>query len=376
MKKSYTKIILIVLIGILFIGAKADKNKHKYFSWDPITEQDWNAAEDPKNNIRNALMLFEKITRDDNPALYEITIYRRIKIFNALGREWGDYSVPYVHKKQKIVQIYGRTVLPDGREFPLSKNQIFDKEIVRTKGVKVKQKSFSLPGLSDGCIVEYYVKYTSPIVSRVWWIQKKIAMLQGDFVWKFRRWGYIPQGFFRYISENFTPNFFRYPDTSPVLTTFHPSYLEAKEIHFSVKNIPAFEAESNSASELMQVPQVHCYYGSVDSPEKYWKDINKNIIEAFNLYCKKNKRVREIIASFGDLTDQDSKISACYNWAQQQLKNISYLEDDSKYKDNQNLDDVLKRGYGTRDEINIVFQSLLREMNINTQPAFVIDRDN
>ncbi len=77
------------------------------FKWEPITAADWSLKADSTKGIRHALMLFEKVTRDDTGELYELEIYRRFKIFDAEGRKWGDFNIPYVHKKQKVTAIRG-----------------------------------------------------------------------------------------------------------------------------------------------------------------------------------------------------------------------------------------------------------------------------
>ncbi len=295
-------------------------------------------------------MLFEKITRNDTTKSsdFEYIIYCRIKIFNAEGRQWGDYSIPYVHKKQKILDLRGRTVLPDGKEFFLSENQVFEKDLVKGEGVKVKQKSFSLPGITDGCIVEYYVKFRSPVISQIWQVQKNIALLNGEFVWAFQQYrGYLTEGIVKIIKENWTPNFMKYPDNFPIFSFWYPSYIKAKELHFSVKNVPALEDEPYSVSESMLKAQVRCYYGSSETAQKYWEETNND----------------------------SARAEAAYNWVQKNLKNIDYLESDEKFKDNKNLDDVIKRRYGTTEELNIVFYSLLHQMNIKARMAYVVDRD-
>src|SRR5574341_1290928 len=73
--------------------------------WEKITNKDWQVAPDSAKGIRNAVVLFEKIVADDRDLLnnkFYVTIYRRIKIFNAEGRQWGDFSLTYIKKKQKI----------------------------------------------------------------------------------------------------------------------------------------------------------------------------------------------------------------------------------------------------------------------------------
>ena len=89
------------------------------FGWSEIPDREWNVVEDPDNGIRDAVMLYENITADDtklDDGKYYLTIHRRIKIFNAEGRKWGDVTLPAIHAKQDLEVLEGRTLRPDGVE--------------------------------------------------------------------------------------------------------------------------------------------------------------------------------------------------------------------------------------------------------------------
>ena len=56
--------------------------------------------------------------------------------------------MPYFAKDQKIYLVSGRTELPDGKEYLLNQNDIFEKAVFKNKGTKIKQIAFSLPGIT------------------------------------------------------------------------------------------------------------------------------------------------------------------------------------------------------------------------------------
>jgi hypothetical protein len=350
------------------------------FVWEKITEKDWQVAPDSAKAIRNAVMIFEKITVDDHDLLNEkcyLTIYRRIKIFNAEGRKWGDFSLPYLKKKQKIEMIRGRTVLPDGREFPLLETQIFEKEILKAEGVKIKQKSFSLPGIADGCIVEYVVKYRMPSPYSVWIIQKEIPLLYGEYRWLFYRGRGWSSGFEELLGNVLTPNYLWLNTTQKYLAESRPSIKDPTEVFFAVNDVPAFEAEPHTLPDVALQTQLRCYYGSGTAPAAFWGEMSQTLSSILEKYTQNNKRGREVAASFSELKTKDEKIVAAYNWLQAHIRNISYLDEDNneEFKDNKSVDETLKRGYGTQEDINFVFYDMLRELNIDAKIAYVVDRD-
>ncbi|MFQ5630148.1 MAG: hypothetical protein ACE5I1_15375, partial [bacterium] len=144
--KKYPHKFAMMIISLFFVTSVFAGEK---FYWEPVTEADWSVVADSAKGYRDAVMLFEKVTADDRKfadGKTYLTIYRRIRILDAEGRDWGDVLAPLFYKKQKIEEVKGRTILPDGREIALAKDQIFEKQAIKTKGAKIKQTNFSLPG--------------------------------------------------------------------------------------------------------------------------------------------------------------------------------------------------------------------------------------
>jgi hypothetical protein len=55
----------------------------------------------------------------------------------------------------KIKDLVARVVKPDGSTIEISEKDVFEREIVKTSGTKVKAKSFVVPGIAAGVVVEY-----------------------------------------------------------------------------------------------------------------------------------------------------------------------------------------------------------------------------
>ena len=85
--------------------------------------------------------------------------YVQIKIFNDRGRESQskiDIFAPKVGGREvKITDIAARTIKPDGSIVELKKEDIFERTVVKASGLKVKAKSFAMPGVEPGAIIEY-----------------------------------------------------------------------------------------------------------------------------------------------------------------------------------------------------------------------------
>src|ERR1700674_5173167 len=85
--------------------------------------------------------------------------YLRIKVFTERGREsQSKIDIPFgkfFGSNIRIEDIAARTVKPDGSIIELQKGDIFERTIVKASGIKVKAKSFAMPGLEAGSIIEY-----------------------------------------------------------------------------------------------------------------------------------------------------------------------------------------------------------------------------
>src|SRR5215475_7872771 len=91
--------------------------------------------------------------------------YVRIKIFTQRGVEnHGKVDIMYSNRGN-VHDIAARTIKPDGSIIEMKKDAVFDREIVRLSGIKVKAKSFALPAVEPGAIVEYRWIERRPFVS-------------------------------------------------------------------------------------------------------------------------------------------------------------------------------------------------------------------
>ena len=84
-----------------------------------------------------------------------LTQYIRIKILSERGREsQSKIDIPYL-KNWSIKDIAARTIKPNGTIVELKKEDVFDRTVVKASGVKRRAKSFAMPEVEAGSIIEY-----------------------------------------------------------------------------------------------------------------------------------------------------------------------------------------------------------------------------
>src|SRR5258708_5701676 len=105
--------------------------------------------------------------------------YLRIKILSEQGKKYGDVEIPHVALFSDVNHIKARTVRPDGTIAAFD-GKTFDKVVVKVGGVRLIAKTFTLPDVQVGSIIEYrydiatrgYMLYNSEFT-----VQREIPVL-------------------------------------------------------------------------------------------------------------------------------------------------------------------------------------------------------
>ncbi|MCH7690130.1 MAG: DUF3857 domain-containing protein [candidate division Zixibacteria bacterium] len=382
------KIIVSVLCLMSFVFMPVAFSKPETIAWEEITETDWSVSGDSLYEGHSAVMIFEKILADDKKMekkkCYR-TIYRRIRILGYEGRKQADVEAPFFYLDQEIELVKGRTILRDGTIIELQKSQIIEKEVIKTKKNKYKQLSFSIPGVSDDCIIEYILLYRLRRNPHIWTVQKDIPLILGEMRWKFGRFK-APKFLADFLVSLVTPNYLWLNHYSRPSIKHIPNLKEATELLFRIDNVPAFETEPYTLPEASLRTRLICYYGSIDPPSTYWGGRGTTIANRLTRFSKKNKKLKKVLKSFESLQTNREKIAAAYRWVQENLINTDYVDvtkidksgkkKEIKLREHKSIDDIIKRGYADKEMIHFVFCDMLREMGIDAKLSYLKSRIN
>jgi hypothetical protein len=124
--------------------------------WRPVTPEEL-AMKTPKvDPDADAEAIFWEVRIDDSSAEdLSLQHYVRVKIFTERGRDkYSKFDIPFT-KGMKIKDVAARVTKPDGSAVEIQKEDIFEREIIKANGLKVRAKSFAVPGVDSGVIVEY-----------------------------------------------------------------------------------------------------------------------------------------------------------------------------------------------------------------------------
>jgi hypothetical protein len=124
--------------------------------WLPISQEELSMRNAPKAPNAPAIYLYRQVDRDDNDP--SESTYERIKILTEEGRDNANIEIPYLKGSENIRGIRARTIRPDGSIVNFD-GEIFDKSLVKVNGTKVSAKTFTLPNVEIGSIIEYRYRH-------------------------------------------------------------------------------------------------------------------------------------------------------------------------------------------------------------------------
>jgi Domain of Unknown Function with PDB structure (DUF3857) len=120
-------------------------------SWRPIDPTHLALKAPIVEKDADAEALFWEVRLNDDPGGDLIFHhYVRIKVFTDRGREsQSKIDIPFGKisgREIKVSDIAARTIKPDGSIVELKSQDVFERTIAKTSGVKVKVKSFAMEG--------------------------------------------------------------------------------------------------------------------------------------------------------------------------------------------------------------------------------------
>jgi hypothetical protein len=312
-------------------------------------------------------VILEWLWRQDDTEAYEEE-YIRIKVFGQEGKKYGDIEVKYVDGFSNINDIEARTIHADGSIVPFA-GKVYDKLIVRSGRSRVKAKTFSLPDIQPGSILEYHYTRHWPIdilLTSHWTVQRELPVLKAQLWLK-----PYSRDFSSYFTYTGLP-----AGKKPTLTGDH--------YELNLTDIPAFEKEPFAPPEEQIKPHVDFYYsrGRVDNMDEYWNNIAKSYADTIESFIGNRGGIKSAAGLLVAGADTpDAKLRRIYGRVQQ-IRNLTYerskTEQESsreKLRDNGNVEDVLRNGYGNRDEITRLFIALVRAAGFEASDLAVSQRD-
>lgn len=316
-----------------------------------------------------AAAILDWVRVDDDTLSYSAE-YLRIKILTDEGKKYGDVEITYLPGypyRGRITNLDARTIRPDGTIVPFT-GKVYDKVVFKVGRSALKAKTFSLPDVQAGSIIEYrFTRRWSEmmLLNANWLLQSDIPLLHAKLALK----PYDSQGQYRSF---FT--FLKLPDGKvPVL--------KGDQYELELENIPAFVSEAFAPPEQQLKSYVNFHYTSSRvKGSEFWDVESKETAKQVEGFLGRSGDAKTIAAK---LTGPDPAATAKKIYAHvQAFRNYSFEVDKSDQEikkealsESKNVAEVLRKGAGSRDEINRAFVAIARAAGLQADVVRVAPRD-
>jgi len=345
--------------------------------WEPVNPADLSSKTAVVDKDADAEAVFWKVrVADDLEGGDPRTVlnhYIRIKIFTDRGREtYSRVDITYLTGTD-IKDVAARTIKPDGSIVELKKEDVFEKTIVKVSGVKLRAKSFALPGVETGAIVEYRwreVRNNSITFYDRFELQRDIPVRLVEYHLK-------PARFETFTSIGMNARTY-HGNTTP--------FVKEKDGFFltTMTNVPAFREEPRMPPENQMRAWMLVYY-TVDEnlpAEKLWPKVGREVYEVYKPVLKSTDEIRKATAeAIGDAASPQEKLLRLYNYSRDKIKNINddaagiSKDERAKIKENKTPTDTLKRGTGTGEDIDVLFAAMANAAGFDARITRTSDRE-
>jgi len=361
---------VLVVVLLLFVMAALRRTQPVSAGdeWQPISQDELKMTSVPEAPGALAVYLYRQVDRDDQES-HEYN-YVRIKILTEEGRKYADVEIPFFKDNGDIRNIKARTIRPDGT-IAAFEGKAYEKTIIKAKGLKYLAKTFTLPDVQVGSIIEYhYVKSWDQLIyfkTSRWVISDELFTKRAKFSLK--------------QLSNFA---LRWSWPSGLPTGTPPPKEEHGLIQLQTQNVPAFQIEDYMPppDELKyRVDFIYTQENDEKEPEKFWKKEGKRFNDRVENFIGKRKAMEQAVAETVAPNDPaEVKLQKIYAKVQK-LRNTSWELDKTeqeqkreKQKEINNVEDLWKRGYGNGQQINWLFLAMARAAGFEAYSVYISSR--
>jgi len=347
---------------------------YAFDDWQPINPDELKMTADAAHP-GDAIILYHEETADDMTR--HRYVYKRLKVLTEKGKDRASVEIPFDAKYVGVTDIRARAIAPDGTITPFT-GKAFDSTIVKAQGIKYVAKTFTLPNVQVGSIIEWkYTEYWDDWVFAPHWV------LQDDLLTKHAKFAFIPM--FKqnhYVEDSRGQILDRVyytliglPQSTAIKTTAN------NRMELELNDIPAFEEEDFAPPADVLKMRVNFYYGTdkMGKPQEFWKNEGKYWSKEVDKFAGHSGAVAAAVSHTVSPTDTaDQKARKIYAYVQK-IENLTFTEREEflsrESREKRTVDNVLEKNEGYRDEIARAFWAMARAAGLQAYMMRVADRD-
>ncbi|MBK7143242.1 MAG: DUF3857 domain-containing protein [bacterium] len=374
--RTFAVLLFITLTVIIMSPSNLTFAGEKGPEFGKVTDAEWQLSFPPKYPEANAIIVFDRCSLMVGPPSegsgIEIRRHVRMKILRPAGaEEIGEVEIPY-RDGDRLKDVKAQTIRPDGTVTKVEGKDFFEKTVEDWK-----VRTFSFPAADSGCIVEYTYRnfnnryyYLKP-----WDFQTDIYTLESRFALTL------------YPGFTYSSSYSNVPVTKrdPVVTeSVAPGdiFTTLKCFVWRMENLPPLvdepyggvEADYQSSLNYQLVSYKYPKSGYIEKYIEGWEDLGEKQDKFLRDYYSNGKVKPLLEPLIAGITDPLEKTRRIYQYV---TANYAAKADPVGYwLSHDNLNQMLKEGYGTPEEKNLMLVHMLREAGIQSWPVEISTRDH
>jgi hypothetical protein len=360
-----------VAIGLLGVACWITGGASAAEIWPPVSAEELQMRDESKAPGAPAIMLYIQVDRNDVENREDV--YERIKILTDEGRSAGDINLGFYRNRAAIRDIAARVIHPDGRIVNFD-GTVYEKVVAESKDLDSREKTFTLPDVEPGCILE--LRYRQTFSS--YWVFNSQWILSQRFFVKSAKFSLLPS---RQLTLRWGwPN--GLPEGASPPKQDRPYGIISMEAH----DLAPYISEEWALPENQVKYRVEFIYSQESKPEAvpaaFWANVVKQQNARLTEFMNSPRTMAQAVAQIVSPGDSgDTKLHKLFVRAQQ-MQNLNFLPDSPERSEKLERDrrlhdvgDVWTAGYGTQFQITCLMLALTRAAGFQADYAVASKRD-
>jgi hypothetical protein len=344
--------------------------------WQPLTAEERSmkkSAIDPDADAEILSWDVDVVDGLDGQHLERATSHHlRIKIFTERGKErYATVDIP-LEGKGRITGVEGWTLKPDGSVLELKEDSIFERDVLKTKRLKIRVLSLALPNVGTGDVIEYRYRDTQyhaePAIRLD--LQREIPIRRVTYRLK-------------------EPLSTRWRASMRVMQFHCNARLETDRSGFlatSQEHVPAYHDEPDMPPKDEVMPWMLAYYEraiSTNIPFELWRKVASEEYESFRKRMKAGKAVLNAAAEITrGIAAPEEKLQALDRFCRTRIRNVNHgptamtSQELKAFKGHASPEETLQRMAGQGSDINLLFAALAGALGFDARIALLCDREH
>jgi len=379
-------LLIILILGLQLLGFSQKTSQNMVDSFGKVSQEELEMAYYEKDKSAEAVVLFDigksYFDQKDNSFNIIYSRTRRIKIFSEAGIKYAEVEIPFYNKNG----IYEKVFDIEAYSYNDKDGQVI-KTALDLKNTYVKktssswsEKTFAIPAVKAGSVIEYRYKVSTTYKSRLrdWQFQSRIPTIYSEYQVKmipFYTYNFLLQGARGFDTRT------SYVDKGLPKSYYSAKYHE-KVFQFGMKDVPAFKSEKFITSMNDYVIQLDFQLSKYTNVEgtstkvmTTWPDMINDLRKEkiFGKYIKTSKKIApQLIHDQLEGKTEKEKFDFLIDYVK---TNFSHNHRRDKYASKTPKKFIADK-IGNSADINLFTIGLLRAYGIEAYPVIISTRSH